>query len=574
MIWLMAAKTSEAPRINMRMPKLNRKNSPDESKPAFKLPSLSSSFTLPESFKNLFQRNKKILPKKIISEIYPLDPTWKVIERYFVENPFSSAAIAVPTDGGSPIYYAVEEALDPLEEQAYLKLSSLVSHELKPPDTLNVDAARYVQEEAKRICSKYNKAFKGLSDFSLEKIFYYITRNIAGYGDLQVVMSDPYIEDISCNGIGKQIYIWHRKHESIATNIVYRDEAGYDNLVLKLAHVSGKHISSAFPILDAMLPEKHRLAATFMREVSAGGSTFCIRKFRPEPFSIVDLIRLGTIDTKLAAYCWFLLENKKSIMVVGETGAGKTSMLNALSGLINGNDKVITVEEVAELNLANENWVQLVSRQGFKFAASDTSVVTLFDLVKVSLRYRPDYIVVGEIRGEEAYVLFQAMATGHGGVCTMHGDSVDNSVKRLTSPPMNVSKDYIPLMNLCIVVGRVELPARREGMTFGRRIRAVSEILGSGRYFDVAEWDPLNDSYKTRIEDSELLQIVGSRLGMTREDIVQEIDRREDIISFLFRSNLNSQTDVSRTLVNYSQFRRRQKYSTASSPAEHVLRIK
>ena len=279
------------PSKKMRMPKLNKKNSDGESKPSdgeskrssFKLPSLPSSFTLPESFKTIFQRNKKIIPKKIISEIEPLDPTWKVIERYYVENPFSSAAIAVPTDGGSPIYYAVEEALDPLEEQAYLKLSSLVSHELKPPDTLNVDTAKYVQEEAKRICTKYKKAFKGLSDFSLEKIFYYITRNIAGYGDLQVVMSDPYIEDISCNGIGKQIYIWHRKHESIATNIVYRDEAGYDNLVLKLAHVSGKHISSAFPILDAMLPEKHRLAATFMREVSAEAAHSVLESSGPNP---------------------------------------------------------------------------------------------------------------------------------------------------------------------------------------------------------------------------------------------------------------------------------------------------
>jgi flagellar protein FlaI len=467
----------------------------------------------------------------------------------------------------------VEEPLDAPEEKAYQKLSALVGHELKPPDSLDIDTAAYVQEEAKRLCTKYRGSFKNLGDYSLEKIFYYVIRNIAGYGDLHVVMSDPNIEDISCNGVNRPIYIWHRKHESLATNIVYIDEQFYDNLVLKLAHVSGKHISSAFPILDAMLPEKHRLAATFMREVSSGGSTFCIRKFRPEPFSVVDLIRLGTIDMKLAAYCWFLLENKKSLMVVGETGAGKTSMLNALAGLININNKVITVEEVAELNLANENWVQLISRQGFRSGPSDSSVVSLFDLIKVSLRYRPDYIVVGEIRGEEAYVLFQAMATGHGGLCTMHGDSVNNAVKRLTSPPMNVSKDYIPLMNVGIVIGRVELPKRREGLTFGRRIRNISEIISSDKFVTISEWDPVSDSYNTKIENSELLPIVGNRIGLTKEEVIQEVSRREDIMTFLFNSKLNSQHDIARTLLNYSQYRKRQKYTPSAPPAQRVLKL-
>jgi len=448
-----------------------------------------------------------------------------------------------------------------------------VERELKPPETLSVDTYIYVQEEAKRICAKYRSIFKDLGEYSLEKIFYYIIRNIAGYSDLHVVMSDPNIEDISCNGLGKPIYIWHRKHESLPTNIVYVDEEGYDNLVLKLAHVSGKHISSAFPILDAMLPEKHRLAATFMREVSSGGSTFCIRKFRPEPFSIIDLTRLGTVDTRLAAYFWLLLENKRSLMVVGETGAGKTSMLNALAGLINASDKVITVEEVAELHLANENWVQLVSRQGFRFGASDTSIITLFDLVKVSLRYRPDYIVVGEVRGEEAYVLFQAMATGHGGLCTMHGDSVDNAVKRLTSPPMNVSKDYVPLMNVCIVMGRVGLPRQKEGLTFGRRIRSVSEIMEGDRFVTVSEWDPASDTYNTNIEGSELLEIIGSRQGLTKEEVVQEINRREEIMAFLFKANLSSQSEVTRTLINYGQFRRRQKFPPLMPSKQRVLKL-
>jgi flagellar protein FlaI len=310
-----------------------------------------------------------------------------------------------------------------------------------------------------------------------------------------------------------------------------------------------------------------------MREVSSGGSTFCIRKFRPEPFSIVDLVRLGTVDARLGAYFWFLLENKRSLMVIGETGAGKTSILNALAGLINANDKVITVEEVAELNLANENWVQLVSRQGFRFGASDTSVITLFDLIKVSLRYRPDFVVIGEIRGEEAYVLFQAMATGHGGLCTMHGDSIDNAVKRLTSPPMNVSKDYVPLMNACIVMSRVNLPRKRDGMTFGRRIRNVTEIAATDTFVKVSEWDPVNDTYVTRLENSVLLDSIGRRQGLSREEIMQEVARREEIMTFLIKSGLDSQEDVARTLVNYSQFKSRRKYATTVTPNQQVFKV-
>jgi len=479
------------------------------------------------------------------------EPSYKVIESYWVHNPFAKVTIvSLPGSEGSFQYFVEEAPLDERERRAKEKLVAILHKELRPPDTIEIDVSTYVLNEAKRIAHKYRRSLGKFDAESWEKIFYYVVRDLAGYGDLNVLMLDPNIEDISCNGLKKPIYIWHRKYESIPTNIEFVDEISYNNFVLKLAHMSGKHISSANPILDAMLPEKHRLAATFMREVSTFGSTFCIRKFRSDPFSIIDLINLGTLDEKMAAYLWILLENKINVMIIGGTGAGKTSMLNALTSLIRPNDKIITVEEIAELNPPRQNWVQLVSRRSFRFGSSDTTSISLFDLVKVSLRYRPDYIVVGEIRGEEAYVLFQAVATGHGGLCTMHADSLDHAVKRLTSPPMNVSEVYIPLMNLCIYVARVDLPKKKGGLSFGRRIRNMWEIVDYGKYNLISEWIPSKDRFRSNFSKSFLLEKIAAMRGVKKSTILKEINERRKVIRKMLMLKMNGQ-EVAQAVMNY-----------------------
>ncbi|RLI05194.1 protein kinase, partial [Candidatus Bathyarchaeota archaeon] len=397
------------------------------------------------------------------------------------------------------------------------------------------------------------------SEESWEKIYYYVIRDLAGYGNLDVLMNDPNIEDISCNGLNKPVYVWHRKYESLPTNIIFDDEAEYDNFIIKLAHMGGKHISSAHPMLDAMLPGKHRLAATFRREVSTFGSSFCIRKFREDPFSIVDLVKMGTIDETLAAYFWILLENKMSMIIIGGTGAGKTSMLNALISLIKPNDKIVTVEEISELNTLHENWVQLTSRQGFKFGTADETSISLFDLVKLSLRYRPDYIIVGEVRGEEAYALFQAVATGHGGICTMHADSLDHAVKRLTSEPMNVAEAYIPLMNVGIYVSRVELPRRKMGLNFGRRARKVWEILDYEKYQLISEWSPTKDKFHTNLEESYLLEEIAIKRGLTKKEVLAEVRQRKRFLKQIIKSGIRSQKEVTEAIVGYYNQARKNK---------------
>jgi len=474
---------------------------------------------------------------------------YRLIESYWIHNPL--AKVNIVSVKGKMQYIAEEAELNPEEEKAYKKLRALITKELSPPETLNVDLDTYILSEAKRLAKKYRRSLGKFSKDSWEKIYYYVIRDLAGYGNLDVLMNDPNIEDISCNGVNRPVYVWHRKYESLPTNIIFDDETEYDNFIIKLAHMGGKHISSAHPMLDAMLPGRHRLAATFRREVSTFGSSFCIRKFREDPFSIVDLVKMGTIDETLAAYFWILLENKMSMMIIGGTGAGKTSMLNALISLIKLNDKIVTVEEIAELNTFHENWVQLTSRQGFRFGTNDETSISLFDLVKLSLRYRPDYIIVGEVRGEEAYALFQAVATGHGGICTMHADSLDHAVKRLTSEPMNVAEAYVPLMNVGIYISRVELPRKKMGLNFGRRVRNVWEMVDYGKYKLVSEWSPTEDKFYTNLDDSYLLEEIALKKGLGKEDILYEIKQRRKFLKELIRSGKRSHEEVTEAIVKY-----------------------
>jgi len=497
---------------------------------------------------------------------------YRLIESYWVHN--SLAKVNIVSVRGKMQYITEEAKLDPKEEEAYKKLRALITKELAPPETLDVDLDAYILSEAKRLAKKYRRSLGKFSEASWEKIYYYVIRDLAGYGNLDVLMNDPNIEDISCNGVNKPVYVWHRKYESLPTNIIFNDETEYDNFIIKLAHMGGKHISSAHPMLDAMLPGRHRLAATFRREVSTFGSSFCIRKFREDPFSIVDLVKMGTIDETLAAYFWVLLENKMSMMIIGGTGAGKTSMLNALISLIKPNDKIVTVEEIAELNTLHENWVQLTSRQGFKFGTNDETSISLFDLVKLSLRYRPDYIIVGEVRGEEAYALFQAVATGHGGICTMHADSLDHAVKRLTSEPMNVAEAYVPLMNVGIYISRVELPRKKMGLTFGRRARNVWEIVDYGKYKLVSEWSPTEDKFYTNLDESYLLEEIALKKGLSKKEILAEIKWRKKFLKELIRSGKRSQEEVTEAIVKYCNQAKKSKSARNRRTKRRAKRIR
>jgi flagellar protein FlaI len=475
----------------------------------------------------------------------------KIVEEYDVSPPHSKITIAsLPELGGGNAYYMTEETLSEAERPFLRKLVDILSKEIAPPKT-GIDARVHVTNEAHRLAKKYGLS-KKIDETSWPRLEYYILRDLVGFGDIDVVMNDPMIEDLSVNGVNLPVYIWHRKYESLPTNLMFTDETALDNLIIKLTHLSGKHISTAFPVLDAMLPGKDRLAATFRREVSPKGGSFSIRRFREEPFSIVELIEMGTLNEEIAAYFWLLIENRMTIAVIGGTGAGKTSTLNALASLVKPSMKIVTVEEIPEINLRHDNWVQLVSRESYGLGAYKTGEVSLFELVKTSLRYRPDYIVVGEIRGEEAFVLFQALATGHGGLTTLHADSLAYTVKRLTSRPMDVAEAYVPLLNVAPLVERVKLPVTEKGgITFGRRIKTLTEIDDYEDYKTISQWNPVDDTFTINLSESVLLRRIASRYGVPLESILDELNSRAAFLRTLKVKGIRKNVDLSKQITNY-----------------------
>ena len=387
----------------------------------------------------------------------PVPRGFKVVDKYPLYEPFAHVAIVQNPKIGEYKYILDELQLDPLERSVYNRILEILLAEIESPKEEILDPRRFFAEEAKKIVDKYRISLGWLPDVSWYKILYHAERDLVGFGRIDSLMRDPNIEDISCDGVNKPVYIWHRNYESLETNLEFENDEELDNIVVKLVHMAGKHVSSAFPIVDASLPGKHRLAVCYRREVTPFGTAFSIRKFREDPYSIIDLINLGTFSEEMAAYFWLCLENRASLMVLGGTAAGKTTALNALTCLIKPGSKIITIEETAELNLPHENWVSLIARQSYGLGGSTVGEVTLFDLVRTSMRHRPDVLIVGEVRGQEAYVLFQALATGHGGMCTMHAENLDSAVKRLTSKPMDIAPAYIPLMNIVLSIQRVHL---------------------------------------------------------------------------------------------------------------------
>lgn len=337
-------------------------------------------------------------------------PGFREVESYHLYEPWARARILQNPETGETLYWVDEIPMSPAERGIYSRIMDILYWELRPPPA-GVDPTEYFRREARRIVIRYRLRLGRTPGVSWAKILYYVERDTIGFGPIDPLMRDPNIEDISCDGVGRRIYVWHRRYEYIPTNLAFYNEEELDALIVKLVHMAGKHVSVAFPIVDAILPGGHRLAVTYRKEVSTSGSTFTIRKFREDPITIVDMIRWGTVSPEVAAYLWMLIEHKMTGLVIGVTGAGKTSTLNALATLLRPTLKVVTIEDTPELRLPLENWVQLVSRPSYGIGAEKIGEVTLYDLIKVSLRYRPDIIIVGEVRGEEAYVLFQAMAS-------------------------------------------------------------------------------------------------------------------------------------------------------------------
>ena len=370
----------------------------------------------------------------------------------------------------------------------------------------------------------------------------------------------------NCDGYGLPVYVYHRDYEWMPTNVTFPTPEALDRFIRRLAYKAGQSITFARPIVEGPLPPEGFRVHLTLGEVSRRGSTFTIRKYSVEPYTIVDLLGFNTLSPTIAAYYWLLVDNVQSMMIAGPMASGKTTLLNAIAMLIRPEAKIVTIEDTPEIRLPHENWVPLITRPSFEPGVQD---VTLFDLLKSALRQRPEFIIVGEIRGEEAYTFFQALAVGHGGLCTIHGETVEAVISRLESKPMNIPRVLIPLMKVITLTGRVKGPT---GIV--RRVIRVTEIIGIDPRTneillnDVFKWDPNKDSW-TYSGRSYLLETISENKNIPLADVIEDLRKRSVILKWMLKKELRRFSDVAKVVRSYYQDPERV-YAEASSEVEEV----
>ena len=469
---------------------------------------------------------------------------------YSVNPPFGHVGVEVNEATGKLRYLTLEPALTAKEVLVLEDLKEIIIEKMDIPlSVLREEEAmdRYLKEQLQQAFKKFKEIVAKESE---EKYIYYLKRDFLGYGKVDLLIRDENIEDISCNGTDTPIYIWHNKYESIPTNVKFESEKELASIVTRLAYKSGQQISVSRPIVEGTLPMGYRVHLT-LDEVSKRGSTFTIRKFKPNPYTIIDLIKFGTISPQIAAYLWVLIENMCSVMISGATASGKTALLNSICMFVMPEMKVVTIEEVQELRL-HENWIPMVTRPSFQ---SEVQEITLFDLLKSALRQRPDFIIVGEVRGEEAYTLFQAIATGHGGLCTTHANNVESAIKRLMTKPMEIPEMMLPLMNVFIQINRVKL-----GDQIVRRAVTIAEIAEGTSGEDGPlierrfEWKAEKDAFtynSPSIIGTDLFKLISENKHIPLEKLKEEQDRRVTILRWMVKNNVNSYDDVANVVRSY-----------------------
>ncbi len=496
--------------------KLQEKKAPEAELPGFHVDSSRDFIEIPKT--------------KNISEIdvrYPLIP------------PFAYAHIKWDPNI-QQVAYNVEEPILSEEEKKMLKkaCSSLVDIIQVGLTSVkdNEEATKYLEGQIKKV---FKHMGVSLTPDQYTRLMYYIYRDFVGLNEIETLLRDPMIEDIGCDGFDIPIFVVHRKFGSIRSNVIFHELGELREFVVKLAERSGRYVSYAEPILDGTLPDGSRVNASLAGDVTTRGPTFSIRKFTERPYSPIELCEMGTANIQIMAYFWFIMEAGVSLLIAGGVATGKTTFLNSLCMFIPPESKIVSIEDTRELKLSHEHWIPAVSRLGFGIplaSGQKYGEVTLFDLLKGSFRQNPDYVIVGEVRGKEAYVMFQGMSSGHPSMSTFHAGSVDTVIKRLTTPPIELSASLVESLDAIIIM----IHAREKGKS-SRRMKTVEEIESidtntfKATTKKVVEWDPVTDSYVFN-PDSVLLRKIAHNKGITYEDTLKEIERRRVVLDWLAKS--------------------------------------
>ncbi len=488
-----------------------------------------------------------------LSELGFSENEWEELDFYALHEPFAYVEILRQRETLDKCYFLVEMALTEEEENllSFIK-DTLINLSIDAEEMEKKGEEEYLIEKLDQIIDEYNV---GITDESKKKLYYFIGKSSHGLGKINPLMKDPNIEDISCDGSGVPVFLYHRKYGSLKSNIKFEDEDELSSFIFKLAQKCGKHISIAEPMLDATMPDGSRIQMTLSDEITAKGSTFTIRKFRADPFSPTDLIEFNTMSSEMIAYMWIAVENGINTLFAGGTASGKTTTLNAVMLFIPRESKIVSIEETREINLPHPNWIPGVSRSGFGEVVADKAVgeIDTYDLMKAALRQRPEYIIVGEIRGKEAYVLFQAMATGHATYSTAHADSAQSLIHRLEGKPINIPR--IMLQSLDLVC--IHIITRVKNMR-ARRCKQIIEIIDIDPTTkeiltnEVFRWDPVEDKF-IYSGKSYILERIRTEKDLTREEMSQEINNRKTIIEWMNTNNIRGFKDVANIVSKYAE---------------------
>jgi flagellar protein FlaI len=496
--------------------------------------------------KNHYGFLRKYIRDENLLELPDFGSDYRIVEEYWIQKPFSKALILEKEDEFRNFYHILEPSVG-IEEA---KIISALFNDLKRVLVLQ-DVSVNLEERSEVLVKNLERLSKEyaleFTDNFYSKMLYYFFRDFFGYGIIDPLMEDIHVEDISCDGYDIPIFIYHQKYGNIETNIVLSKEK-LDRLVLRLAQRSGKHVSLANPIVDATLPDGSRLQTTFGTEVTPHGSSFTIRKFTAEPLTPMDLIEKGTVPSGVLAYLWMAIEHKFSAIVVGETASGKTTTLNAILMFIPPEAKVVSIEDTREIKLYHENWLAEVTRVGI---GKWDGEIDMYDLLRAALRQRPDYIVVGEVRGKEAQTLFQAMSTGHASYSTLHAGDVNQMVYRLESDPLRVPRSMLQFLDIALVQSMWV-----KGSTRMRRTKEVNEILG----IDPADknllvnqfvkWDPKQDAH-IEVGMPKKIEKIADLMGVGVQEVYEELLNRKRYLEIMLKRGIKNYRDVTRYIHAY-----------------------
>lgn len=470
---------------------------------------------------------------------------YELVESYWVDEGCSQVNIVHNRKTQQDEYVLYEPELSPFEyeliERVFEDLRDVL---ILTDDEIGFDKNQLLFQKMKGLLIEYGLVLEQSTMFKLQ---YFLIRNFLGWSRIDALMNDPHIEDISCDGNNIPLFLYHRKYRNIKTNIKF-DEESLISLAIKLAQRSGKHISIGSPLIDATLPDGSRLQLALGKEVTSRGTSFTIRKFREEPFTPIELMEYHTFNAEALVFFWLAIENNKSLLFIGGTASGKTTSLNAVSLFITPLAKVVSIEDTREITLYHDNWIASVTRES---VAESASTIDMFALLKSAMRQRPEYIIVGEVRGNEAQTLFQAMNTGHTTFSTMHAGSVDAAIHRLESEPLNVPRNMVQALNVISIQGLIY-----QGTARVRRCQEIVEVVGIDpstgnlRVNNVFTYDPVRDviAYTGR---SQVYASIAERRGWSRDQLEAEVAVRKELLMAMHEQNIRDYRSVSRIFQAY-----------------------